>query len=85
MWAPYGSLEFVKEYLQKKLGKHDQLLDFITYVAKMGFSRDAHMMLTESAIPRLTHILKSMPKEAASIGWMPLLDEAHLSTWLDCT
>ena len=31
-----GSPEFVEEYLQNKLEKHAQLLDFITIVAKMG-------------------------------------------------
>jgi hypothetical protein len=53
-------------------------------VAEMGFSREAHMMLTCSAVPRLTHILKSVPKDQALTKWMPSADDAHLSTWLRC-
>jgi hypothetical protein len=49
--TPYGSPEFVEEYLQKKLGKHEQLLDFITIVAKMGYSREVHKMLTGYSVP----------------------------------
>ncbi len=41
-------------------------------------------MLTGEAIPRLTHILKSVPKDEASKGWMQAVDDAHLSTWLEC-
>ena len=82
--TPLGSPKFVEEYLQKKLGKHEQLLDFITVVARMGFAREAHKMLTGAAVPRLTHILKSVPKDEASKGWMQAVDDAHLSTWLEC-
>jgi hypothetical protein len=64
--------------------KHEQLLDFISVVAKMGSSREAHKMLIGSAVPRLTHIAKSVPKDDASIAWMSAVDEAHISTWLDC-
>jgi hypothetical protein len=47
--APYGSPEFVEKYLHKKLRKHEQPLDFITFVAKMEYSKEAHKMLTGSA------------------------------------
>jgi hypothetical protein len=82
--TPYGSPEFVEEYLQRKLAKHEQLLDFISDVAKMGFSRETHKMLTGFAVPRFTHIAKSV-KDDASSGWMSAVDDAHLSTWLECT
>jgi len=57
---PYGSPEFVEEYMQRKLAKHELLLEFNLVVAKMGFSREAHKMLIGSAVPRLTHIV--MPR-----------------------
>jgi hypothetical protein len=47
----------------------------------MDFSREAHKMLKGSVIPRLTHILKSVPKDPASIEWMKFADEAHFSAW----
>ncbi len=49
-----------------QISKYEQLLDFISVVAKMGFSREAHKMLIGSAVPRLTHIAKSVPKDDAS-------------------
>jgi hypothetical protein len=64
--------------------KHEQLMAFIVGVAEMGFSREAHRMLTGSAVPRLTHILKSVPMDHASIEWMQSVDDIHLSTWLKC-
>ena len=82
--TPLGSLAFVEEYLYKKLEKHKLLLSFIVDVAESGFSREAHKMLTGSAVPRLTHILKSVPKDHASTEWMQTADDAHLSTWLRC-
>ena len=82
--TPLGSLAFVEEYLYKKLEKHKLLLSFIVDVAESGFSREAHKMLTGSAVPRLTHILKSVPKDQASTEWMQSADDAHLSTWLRC-
>jgi hypothetical protein len=63
MGTPLGSPAFVEEYLHKKLEKHTLLLSFIVDVAEMGFSREAHKILTGSAVPRLTHILKSVPKD----------------------
>jgi hypothetical protein len=44
----------LEEYLNNKLQKHKLLLSFIVDVAMMGFSREAHKMLTGSAVPRLT-------------------------------
>jgi ketopantoate hydroxymethyltransferase len=44
--TPYGSPEFVEAYLNDKLIKHKELLSFIKDVAKMGYPREAHMMLT---------------------------------------
>jgi hypothetical protein len=82
--TPLGSPTFVEEYLDKKLLKHNTLLSFIVDVAKMDFPREAHKMLTGSAVPRLTHILKSVPKDQASMDWMESADEAHLHTWLSC-
>jgi hypothetical protein len=56
----------VKQFLHSKLEKHRLLLSFIEDVAKVRYSREAHKMLTGSAIPRLTHVLKSVPKDASS-------------------
>ena len=64
--------------------KHKLLLNFIENVAKVGFSREAHKMLMGVAIPCLTHILKSVPKDESSIERMTSVDDAHLSTWLRC-
>jgi len=72
------------DWILPKLEKHKLLLSFIVDVAKMGFSRESHKMLTGSAVPRLTHILKSIPKDEASTSWMQSADDVHLSTWLDC-
>ena len=41
-------------------------------------------MLTYFAVPRLTQVLKSDPKDASSTGWMKTADDAHLSTWMMC-
>ncbi len=71
-------------YLQAKLEKHKILLTFIENEAKVGFSREAHKMLTVVVVPRLTHVLKSVPKDASSTGWMKTVDDAHLSTWMAC-
>ncbi len=82
--TPLGSPTFVEEYLSKKLEKHKLLLSFIVDVANMGFSRESHKMLTGAAVPRMTHILKSIPKDGASTAWMQSADDAHLSSWLEC-
>ena len=68
--TPLGSPEFVKEYLQGKLDKHNVLLDIIVDVAKMGFSREAHKMPTGAAIPCLSHFLKSVPIDPSTSEWM---------------
>jgi len=50
----------------------------------MGFAREAHKMLLGSYVPRLTHIIKAVPKDSASIQWMEDVDEAHILTLLLC-
>ena len=82
--TPLGSPAFVTQYLQGKLEKHKLLLSFIEDVAKVGFSREAHKMLIGYAVPRLTHIMKSVSKDDSSIEWMKTVDDVHLSTWLSC-
>ncbi len=37
-----------------------------------------------AAVPRLSHILKSVQKSHHSRGWMRENDNAHLSAWLHC-
>ena len=76
----------MEQYLiLQKLKKHCLFLSFIENIAKMGFPREAHKMLTISVAPQLTHILKSVPKNPTSIEWMKSADEAHVSTWLSCS
>jgi len=58
---PLESPAIVEEYLGNKLMKKKLLVSFIVDASKMSFSREAHKMLTGSAVPRLTHILKSVP------------------------
>ena len=41
-------------------------------------------MLTRAAIPRLSHIIKSVPKDSSCIEWIKLVDDADLSNWLNC-
>ncbi len=82
--TPLGSVEFIKPYLHGKLEKHKLLLNFITDVAKMGFSSQAHKKLTRATIRRLSHVFKLVPKDSSSIDWMKSVDEAHLSIWLNC-
>ena len=82
--TPLGSPAFVEQYLHSKLEKHKLLLSVIEDVAKVGYSREAHKMLTGYALPRLTHVLKSIPKDVSSVGWMKSVDNAHLSTWMKC-
>ncbi len=53
-------------------------------VTEIGFTREVHKMLTEVVIHHLSHILKYVPKDSSSIAWMENVDEAHLSTWMDC-
>jgi hypothetical protein len=41
-------------------------------------------MLKGASIPRLSHILKSIQKNANNTGWMKTMNEEHLSCWLMC-
>ena len=68
--TPYGSPKLVEDYLNNKLVKHKQLLSFIKDVAKMGFPREAHKMIVGSPAPRLSHVLKSVPKDQTLTPWM---------------
>jgi len=61
--TPYGSPTFVETYLNNMLSKHMELPTFILDVAKAGYPRKAHKMLTGSTVPRLSHVLKSVPKD----------------------
>ncbi len=65
-----GSPSFVEEYLQSKLAKHKTVLAFITEVFNMGFARQTREMLLGSVVPRLTNIIKDVPKDSASTKWM---------------
>jgi hypothetical protein len=80
--TPLGSLVFVEGYLNKKLEKHETLLSFIVDVAKMGYPREVHKMLTGSAVNRLTHILKSVPKDQASTNWMEFMNIGSMRSGL---
>ena len=84
LWTPLGSPAFVEHFLHNKLEKHRLPLSFIEDFAKVGYSREAHKMLTDFAVPRLTHVLKSIPKDTSSTGWMKTADDAHLFTWMKC-
>ncbi len=41
-------------------------------------------MLKGAAIPRLSHILRSVQKSEHTVGWMRGMDNAPLSSWLHC-
>jgi hypothetical protein len=41
-------------------------------------------MLKGLAIPRLSHIRKSIHENANFTGWMQTMDEEHMSCWLQC-
>jgi hypothetical protein len=82
--TPLGSPAFAEQYLQGKLKKHELLLSLIENVAKDGYSREAHKMMTGSTAPRLTHILKNIPKDESSTNWMKAVEDAHLTTWMKC-
>jgi hypothetical protein len=84
MGTPLGMPASIEEYIQSKLQKHKLMMAFIMDVAKMGFSRETHKMITGSAVPRLIHIIKSIPKNATPAEWMQFADHVHLSTWLSC-
>jgi hypothetical protein len=82
--TPLGSNTFVEEYLRGKGLKHLMLQRFIKDVANAGFPREAENMLKGAAVPRLSHILKSVQKSSQASGWMANMDGAHLSAWLQC-
>ncbi len=48
-------------------------------MAAAGFPREAEQMLKGIAVPRLSHILKSVQKNNNTAGWMAEMDGAHLS------
>ena len=41
-------------------------------------------MLKGAAIPRLSHIFRSVQKNQHSLGWMREMDGAHIFAWLHC-
>ena len=82
--TPMGTPDFIDSYLCGKGIKHRQLLTFIQKVALVGNPREAIAMLTGTACPRLTHLLKSTEKNERTETWMQEMDNAHLSTWLHC-
>ena len=41
-------------------------------------------MLKSAAVPRLSHILRSVQRNDNSAWWMTEMDEAHLAAWLHC-
>ena len=82
--TPMGSPAFVSSYLKGKGIKH-LLLQFIKDVASAGFPREAELMLKDAAVPRMSHILRSVKKSHHSRGWMRDMDGAHdLSAGLHC-
>jgi len=64
--TPYESPACVEAYLDAQLIKHKEVLSFIRDVAKTGYPREAHKMLTGLVVPRLSHIMKSVPKDQTS-------------------
>jgi hypothetical protein len=65
--SPLGSPSFIESYLRGKRLKHAQLMDFIKSVAEAGYPKQATAMLTGAAVPRLSHILKSIPKNQRTV------------------
>ncbi len=66
--TPLGTPAFVSSYLQRKSLKHLLLLRFIRDVASAGFPREAELMLKGAAVPRMSHILRSVHKSQHSRG-----------------
>ena len=58
--TPLGTAAFVSSYLHGKGLKHFLLLRFIKDVASAGFPRKVELMLKGAAVPRLSHILRSV-------------------------
>jgi hypothetical protein len=63
-----GTPAFVSSYLQGKGLKHLFFLRFIKDAASAGFPREAELMLKGAAVPRLSHILRSVQKSEHSKG-----------------
>ena len=82
MGAHLGSIPFVTGYIRGKRLKHHLLLSLIKDVAAAGFPREAEHMLKGAAVPRLSRILRLVPKNKHTVGWMIEMDGAHLSVWL---
>jgi hypothetical protein len=83
--TPYGSPEIVEEYFAEEASEARAAARFHLSCSQDKILKETHKMLIGSAVPRLTHIVKYVPKDDASIGWMKAVDEALLSTWLGCT
>ena len=66
--TPLGTPAFVSSYLQGKDLKHLFLLRFIRDVASAGFPKEAELMPKGTAVPRLSHILRSVQKNQHSRG-----------------
>ena len=84
LWNTTGSPGFEEEYLSGKGLNHTLLLCFIKEVDEAGFKREAIDMLKGAAIPRVSHIIKSIQKNENTTGWMKTMDEDHVSCWLQC-
>ena len=66
-----GSNSFVTGYLRGKGLKHHLLPRFRKDVAAAGFPREVEQMLKKVAIPRLSHILRSVQKIKHTTGRIP--------------
>jgi len=84
MGTTLGSNSFVASYLQGKGLKHHLFLRFIKDVAAIGFPREAGNMMRGAALPRLSHILRSVQKNKHTVGWMTKMNGTHLLAWLHC-
>ena len=71
---------FEEKYLNGKGLKHIlHLCLSIKEVADAGFQREAIDVVKGGAIPRLSHILKSIQKNDNTTGWVKMMDEDHIS------
>jgi hypothetical protein len=60
------------------------LLHFIQEVAAAVFPREAVAMLTGAASQKLIYLLKTVQKNPQTAQWMREIDDAHVSSWLNC-
>ena len=74
MGTPLGSPGLEEEYFSGKGLKHILLLCFIKEVGDAGLNREAIDMVKGAAIPRLSHILKSIQKNEKTTGWMKTME-----------